>query len=240
MIEPDLRTFRPEGGEIPTPVKLAVLISNKGSGTNLQAIIDAIGRGDLKAQIDLVVSDKANAKGLERARNNNISEMIMELHDRKLRSLYSSTLARTLNQEGIQIAILAGFATILDASYFNVFSGVTINVHPGILHDENDKPILFPNGKEAPDNKGKLTDNAVSLFVPYGYAGSTIHVETVEADSGPVIERTEFIELTPEDLEDLGKFYDEKLKPAEHRALKRALANPKRIFEIAGKEFPQK
>ncbi len=238
---PNLTAGKPltEFGEIPDPLNIAVLISNKGSGTNLQAIIDA------GFNVPLVISDQPDAQGLQRAEKHGIHNETMELvypeettpeEKKRIRDKYGEILAEHLNQNGIHVVVLAGFMTFLSKSFFDTFQGVAINIHPGVLPDENGNPLKFPNGKDAPSNKGKATQNAVSLFVPYGYAGSTVHIATVDVDSGPVVERTEFIEFSPEDYLDKGKrLYDEKLKPAEHKALIRALKNWKRIFEIAGK-----
>lgn len=226
-----------EQGEIPQAVKLAVLISNQGSGTNLQAIIDAIGRGDLKAQIGLVISDQPDAKGLERARNNQIPEIVMELHDRKMRDFYSRTLAQTLNKEGIQIAVLAGFMTILSPSFLEEFRGVTINIHPGAVPFAEDRPYFTEDGKESPWNKKMMTDDAVQVFLDKGlkYAVSTVHVITGEPDFGPVLERG-IEEIQPGD--DVATLYA-RLKLKEHAALIRALQKPDVIFNRAGKSLEQ-
>lgn len=240
MIEgtPTQKTIDQEQGEIPQAVKLAVLISNQGTGTNLQAIIDAIGSGDLKAQIGLVISDKPDAKGLDRAKNNQIQNEVRELRNHKdsvKRDVYSRELAEYFNQNGIQVVVLAGFMTILSPSFLETFKGVTINIHPGAIPYAKDRPYLTPDGKESPWNQKMMTDDAVQVFIDRGlkYAVSTVHVVTGEPDFGPVLERG-MVEIKPEDT--VGTLYS-RLKLEEHAALIRTLKNPARIFERAGKTF---
>lgn len=221
-----------EGEEKTSPLQLAVLISNKGTGSNLQAVIDAIGKNELNANIAAVVSDKADAKGLERARRHDLLWIVKNLHDRKSeesRNYYGEDLANYLNGQGVDVAILAGFMTILPHSYFETFQGVTINIHPGLIPDKKDEPWHFPDGTVAPWNQGMMTEKAVANFIGMQYAGSTIHIVTAEADFGPVLERV-ILYTQPDDIVD--SLYS-RLKQEEHKALIRSLQNPQRIFQLA-------
>lgn len=215
---------------IKSMLKITVLISNKGTGSNLQAIIDAKEAGKLpQVQIGLVVSDKEDAKGLDRAKKHGLAWEVKEFKGDRIK--YGIELASRLNTEGIKLVVLAGFATILPRSFFEVFKGPMINIHPGLLPNEDGSPFIFPDGTEAPWNKGKMTDDAVATFfkMKLKWGGSTVHIATVEADSGPVLERV-FIPILSEDS--VETFYS-RLKLEEHQALIRALQNTRRIFEIA-------
>jgi phosphoribosylglycinamide formyltransferase 1 len=221
----------PEVHETPDAVRIAVLISNKGSGSNLKAIMDAQGRGDISAQIGLVISDKPDAKGLEHLEGTDIPSEVLEFGKGSSREEYGSRVAQKQNAEGIKIAVMAGFATILPQSYFEEFQGVTINVHPGLLPEVDGSPFIFPDGTQAPWNQGLMTETAVANFLELRYGGSTVHVATVDADNGPVIIRT-LEEVRQGD--DVDSFYA-RLKLKEHQALLSALGSPRKIFEIAGR-----
>lgn len=224
------QAIRHEGGEIPHPVNIAVLISNAGSGTNLQAIIDAREAGQLPLiNIGLVLSDAMDAKGLDRAARHSIPYDVMPFQKGEDRNFFSASVANNLNREGIGLAVMAGWSRILTQDYFDLFEGKTINIHPGQLPNPDGAPFVFPDGTEAPWNKGLMTGRAVSHFLGLRYAGSTVHVATLDADSGPVIERT-LVEVLPDDT--VETLYD-RMKKEEWKALVRALKNPQRIFEIA-------
>lgn len=199
--------------------RLAVLISNKGTGTNLQAIIDAKNRRELDVDIAMVISDKEDAKGIERAINNQIPYAIKQLKDKSRREEYGKELGAFLNEHEVEVAVLAGFMTILPLSYFETFKGVTINIHPGLVPDTQDSVFYFSDGTPAPWNRGLMTDNAVNNFLGLRYAGSTIHVVTQETDFGPVLERR-VIPVLPNDTVDT--LYD-RLKKEEHAGLINAL-----------------
>lgn len=205
------------------PARLAVLISNKGSGTNLQAIMDAIDSGELNCEIGVVISDKADAFGLQRAVKHDppIQTSIKPyMRQEMTREQYGKSLASDLNLQGINIAVMAGFMTVLPKEFFDEYQGKVINIHPGLIPDEKNDVFYFPDGSEAPWNRGKMTDDAVASFIGMKYAGSTIHIATPQTDFGPVLERV-LVSVGPNDT--VESLYNEKLKPAEHRGLISAL-----------------
>src|SRR5882672_4985567 len=107
-----------------TNIKLAVLISNAGTGTNLQAIIDAIEAGNLKAEICAVVSDKADAPGLERARKHNLKIEICPAKEALL------PLLQQLNPDYV---CLAGWKQIILDEVILAFPDKILNLHPGLI-----------------------------------------------------------------------------------------------------------
>jgi len=218
-----------EDQETPGPVRIAVLISNKGTGSNLQAIIDAREGGRLpQIEIGLVLSDASEAKGLGRAERHGLIHEVVKFGKREQRDADSQELGFSLNLAGIGIAVMAGWSRILTRPYFDTFRGVTINIHPGVLPNPDGSPFIFPDGSQAPSNKGLMTEKAVVNFLGGRYAGSTVHVATIDADSGPVLERT-LVEVLPEDS--VGSLYD-RMKREEWAALVRALQDPAKIFKI--------
>lgn len=198
------------------PINLAVLISNKGAGSNLAAIIKAIKNKKLSAKIQIVISDREQARGLILAKNARIPTLVQPfIKTHQSRDEYGKNLAMLLNKNGINIAILAGFMTILPKTYFETFTGITINIHPGLIPDNKSDPFLFPDKTKAPWNQGLSHEKAVSNFLNCTYAGSTIHGVTQEADYGPVLKRC----ITKVKKNDTVETLYKRLKKREHYAL---------------------
>lgn len=229
-----------EQGEIPQAISISVLVSHESSGSNFRAIVKAIEEKRLIGiRVALVLSDGPDAPSFQFAREHNIFCGGLPKSGKKdspERDDYSRNLAVRLNQNGVKIAVLAGFGKLLTGSYLDEFDGVTVNIHPGAIPFAKDRPYFTPDGKESPWNQGKMTDDAVDTFIKQGlkFAVSTVHVVTGEADFGPVLERG-MEEIMPGDT--VSSLYS-RLKVKEHEALIRALQNPRRIFEKTGKSFP--
>ena len=164
-------------------IKLAVLISNAGTGTNLQAIIDKIESGKLNAEIVAVVSDTADALGLERARKHNLKIEICGAREALL------PLLQKLNPDYI---CLAGWKQIILDEVILTYSNKILNLHPGLIPDTLDEKVKNPDGTEGLWNKGMLTNKAIQNFLDNKstYAGSSIHFLTLNFDFGPVLGRT--------------------------------------------------
>lgn len=171
--------------------KLAVFISDAGTGTNLQAIIDAIENKKLKAKIVLVVSSSENAYGLQRAKKNNILTMVVNKKD---------DLEKILRAYQVDLVILAGWKLIVPQSLINTFKNKIFNLHPGLIPDTIDGVVYNPDNTKGLWNRGKLTDFAIQNFLNYHstYAGSTVHFLSQEFDFGPVLARC-FEKILPND-----------------------------------------
>lgn len=171
--------------------KLAVLISDAGTGTNLQAIIDAIINKKLKAKIALVVSSSENAYGLQRAKKNNIPTMIVNKKD---------SLEKILETYQVDLVVLAGWKLIVPQSLINTFKNKILNLHPGLIPDMMDGIVKNPDGTDGLWNRGKLTDAAIQNFLDNKatYAGSTVHFLSEEFDFGPILARC-FEKILPND-----------------------------------------
>jgi phosphoribosylglycinamide formyltransferase-1 len=182
---------------------LVVLISNAGTGTNLQAIIDGVESGKIKADIAAVISDKANAPGLERARKHNLP---IEICPRKEDLL---PLLKKLNPDYI---CLAGWKQIILDEVILAFSNRILNLHPGLIPDNAEGAVKNPDGTDGLWNKGLLTDKAIANFLNHKatFAGSSIHFLTLNFDFGPVLGRT-YEKIQPDDtVESLYKRLKEK------------------------------
>ena len=110
---------------------LAVLIS--GNGSNLQEIIDACSEGRIDATISCVISNVAEAYGLQRARQAGIPTHTLAHGDYPDRSLYDAALARLLEAYAVELIVLAGFMRILGIEFINKYAHRIINLHPSLL-----------------------------------------------------------------------------------------------------------
>ena len=158
------------------------MISNAGRGSNLQAIIDAIKNNKLNATISIVISSSSDAFGLERAKKNNISILVINKND---------DLEKILKTYQIDLVILAGWKLIIPQSLITEFHNKILNIHPGLIPDAINGVVKNPDGTLGLWNRGKLTDTAVQNFLDHQatYAGSTVHFLSDEFDFGPVLDR---------------------------------------------------
>jgi phosphoribosylamine--glycine ligase len=204
--------------------KIAVLISNQGTGTNLQAVIDHIKTGEINGKVVVVVSNAANAYGLERAKKNKIPTEVFPWKPYKeagkSRAEYSKDLAKLLKKYQPDIIVFAGWILIVTKEFIDEFP-IILNLHPGLIPDKPNGMVYFPDGTPAPNNKGVHTDDAIANFFKQkcSFAGSTLHVVTEDVDWGPVIERA-FEKIRKGDSVD--SLYS-RLKKKEHQMLVRAV-----------------
>jgi phosphoribosylglycinamide formyltransferase-1 len=136
----------------------------------LQAIIDAIREGRLRARIAVVISNHTGAPGLERARAAGIDTLVMSHRDHASREAYDQALAVELRRRGVQLVCLAGFMRMLGPRFCEAFPNAVLNVHPSLLP-------AFP-GAEA---QWQAITHGVKV------SGASVHFVTPELDSGPII-----------------------------------------------------
>ena len=148
--------------------RIAVLISGRGS--NLQALIDAIAAKRLDATIALVVSNRADAQGLERARAAGIPSVTLPHRDYPSREAFETALVEELRRRDVALVCLAGFMRLLGSTYLAAFGERTLNVHPSLLP-------AFPGV----DAQRQALEHGVKI------AGATVHFVTGELDGGPIV-----------------------------------------------------
>ena len=148
--------------------RLAVLISGRGS--NLQSIIDAIARGELDATIAVVVSNRANAAGLLRAREAGIETLVLNPREYAGRVAYDQAIADALRARRVGLVCLAGFMRLVGAPILHAFPNRVLNIHPSLLP-------AFPGL----DAQRQAIDHGVRV------SGATVHLVTAELDGGPII-----------------------------------------------------
>ena len=186
--------------ENPT-VKLGVLIS--GTGSNLQAIIDAILRGDLKAEIRLVISNRADAQGLERARRHGIATAVIEHRKFPSREDFDRAILAALRARSVELVALAGFMRLLSPVMLDAFPGRIMNIHNSLLPS-------FP-GIHGPKD---------ALEYGVKIAGCTVFFVTPGVDVGPVIVQAAVPVLPGDDEPRLAA----RILQQEHRILPHAIA----------------
>ena len=154
--------------------RIAVLVS--GGGTNLQALIDAQGRGELgNGKITLVIASKPDVYALERAKNNEIEAKVLARKEYDSIAAYSKALADTLEAAKIDLVVLAGFLTIIDEQVYERFPNRILNVHPALIPSFCGKGFYGLHVHEAALEKGVRV------------SGATVHIVTPECDAGPIV-----------------------------------------------------
>jgi phosphoribosylglycinamide formyltransferase 1 len=148
--------------------RVGVLIS--GHGSNLQAIIDATRDGRLDAQIAVVISNRADAHGLERARTAGIEALVRDHKAHPSREAYETVLIDDLRSRGVELVCLAGFMRLLGATFVNAFPQRILNIHPALLP-------AFP-GLHA---QRQAVDYGVKV------SGATVHFVDTNLDAGPIV-----------------------------------------------------
>ena len=157
-----------------TQTNIAVLVS--GGGTNLQALIDAEGRGELgNGKITLVIASKPGVYALERAANNNIASQVLARKDYESIANYSKALVEAMQNADIDLVVLAGFLTIIDEQVYQAFPNKILNVHPALIPSFCGKGFYGLYVHEAALEKGVKV------------SGATVHIVTPECDAGPIV-----------------------------------------------------
>jgi phosphoribosylglycinamide formyltransferase-1 len=163
------------------PVKLGVLIS--GEGTNLQAIIDAVARADLAAEIRVVISNKASARGLERARRHGIPAEAIKHRSFATREDFDRALASRLSAHNVELVACAGFMRLLSPVMIDAFPNRIMNIHPALCP-------AFPGV----DAQKAACDYGVRV------SGCTVFFVTAGVDDGPIIVQA-VVPVMPDDDE---------------------------------------
>jgi phosphoribosylglycinamide formyltransferase 1 len=163
-------------------IKLGILIS--GTGTNLQAIIDAILRTELKAEIRLVISNRPDAQGLERARRHGIATAVIEHRKFPSREDFDRAVLAALRDRDVELVALAGFMRLFSPVMLDAFPARIMNIHNSLLPS-------FP-GIHGPKD---AIDYGVKI------AGCSVFFVTPGVDTGPIIVQAA-VPVLPGDDED--------------------------------------
>lgn len=186
-------------------IRIAVLIS--GGGTNLQALIDEIGRGNIPGEIVLVISNKKDVYGLERAKKHGIKTMVADREsypDRKQRDI---AICTALEEESIDLIVLAGYLAIVPDFIIEKYRNRIINIHPSLI------PSFCGKGFYGE----KVHQEAIKRGVKI--SGATVHFVDEETDGGPIILQ----ETVTVDFNDDAESLQKKVLEVEHNILPRAV-----------------
>lgn len=150
------------------PRTLGVLISGRGS--NLKAVIDAIAAGGLEATIAVVISNLADAPGLDHAHAAGIETLVLSHKAFATREEYDRAMVKELQDRQVTLVCLAGFMRLLSPVFVDAFPARILNIHPSLLPKY---PGLHPQ-QQALDDRAAVS-------------GATVHIVNKELDAGPVI-----------------------------------------------------
>jgi len=200
----------------PDPItKLGVLISGRGS--NLQALIDAVADGRLAASIAVVISNREDAGGLERARRAGIETLTLPHTGWPSRDDYDRALARELRARDVQLVCLAGFMRRIGRPLLEAFPAAILNIHPSLLP-------AFPGL----DAQRQALEHGVRV------SGATVHVVDDALDAGPIVAQR----VVPVEDDDTPETLAARILEEEHRLYPEAVA---RVLDggwtVAGRRF---
>ena len=148
--------------------RVGVLISGRGS--NLQALLEACAEPAFPAEIALVISNKADAPGLERAARAGVPGQVIARRDHPDKAACDAAMTAALEAAGVELVCLAGFMRLLGAAFVEHWRDRLINIHPALLP-------LFPG----------LDTHARALAAGVKLHGCTVHFVRFEMDSGPIV-----------------------------------------------------
>jgi len=182
-------------------VKIGVLIS--GSGTNLQSLIDNIETGNIKGKITVVISNRKDAYGLNRARQKNIDALYIRQKDYESFENFNDAIIDELKKHNVELVVLAGYLKILTSKFIEEYRNRIINIHPSLI------PAFC--------GKGYYGIKVHEEVIKYGVklSGATVHFVDEEADTGPIIIQ-EAVEVSYEDTAETLK---QKVLKIEHKIL---------------------
>lgn len=186
-------------------LRIGVLIS--GGGTNLQSIIDNINNGNINGKIELIISNKKDAYGLQRGQNSGIESIYINPKDFESDDNYNLKLIKEFKERDVDIVVLAGYLKILSPDFIKEFKNRIINIHPSLI------PSFCGDGFY-----GEKVHKAV---IDYGckITGATVHIVDEGTDTGPIILQDTVVVENNETVQSLQK----KVLQIEHKILVEAV-----------------
>jgi formyltetrahydrofolate-dependent phosphoribosylglycinamide formyltransferase len=157
------------------PLRIGILLSGKGRGSNMQALIDATRDGRIPGTVALVVSTSPGAPALERAAQSGVPTRLLAASEYDSADALDHAIATAFEEAGVQLVCLAGYMRLLTNGFVQHFAGRLMNVHPGLL------PAFGGQGFY-----GRRVHEAV-LTSGARFTGVTVHFVDEEYDHGPII-----------------------------------------------------
>lgn len=182
---------------------IAVLVSGRGS--NLQAIFEAIERGELQARVRLVIASKVNVPALRLAEERGVPTRVIAPRQYESRQAEGAAIVAALQEAGVELVVLAGYARIFDPCVVRAFPYRILNIHPSLLP-------AFAGGM-APRPQRDALEAGVKV------SGCTVHYVTEEVDAGPIIAQATVPVLDDDTVETLAA----RILEQEHKLLPAAI-----------------
>ncbi len=198
---------------LPIPTRVVVLVS--GTGTLLQALLDAAGP-DYPARIVAVGADRAGAAGLRRAADRGVPTFVVDLAQHPDRASWDATLTESVAAHQPDLVVTAGFMRVLGPAFLHRFAGRIVNTHPALLP-------AFPG----------LHPVANALAHGARVTGATVHLVDAGVDTGPILAQRA-VEVLPDDTE---QQLHERIKMVERRLLVEVVADLARLgYTVTGRK----
>ncbi|MDW8366619.1 MAG: phosphoribosylglycinamide formyltransferase [Abditibacteriales bacterium] len=156
-------------------IRLGVLVSGRGRGTNLQAILDACARGETKAQVVVVISTHPEAGAVERARRHNVEALIIDPKQFAAPEDYERELTQRLRERQVDLVCLAGYMRKLSPLFVDAWRNRILNIHPALLPAFGGQGMYGHHVHEAVIESGAK------------FSGATVHFVDEEYDHGPIV-----------------------------------------------------
>ncbi|HEX3043795.1 MAG TPA: phosphoribosylglycinamide formyltransferase [Bacillota bacterium] len=153
--------------------RIGVLVS--GGGTNLQAIVDGVKKGEIPAEVGVVISNKPGVYALERAAQNQIPTRVIDHREYPSVPDFTQAILNCLREFQIDLVCLAGFLRIFDGLLVEAYPNRILNIHPALLPAFGGKGMYGHHVHEAVIASGAK------------YSGATVHLVTAETDVGPIV-----------------------------------------------------
>jgi phosphoribosylglycinamide formyltransferase-1 len=204
--------------------RVAVLVS--GGGSNLQALLDARAGGELAADVAVVVSDRGDTQGLQRALSAGVPAVYLPLARppgaqarAEARAAWELQLADLLNLFAPDLVVLSGFMRVLSARFLARCTAPAINQHPALLPDGGGQTVTTSGGLTIPALRGAhVVADVLRLGLPI--TGCSIHRVTPVVDDGPILARVEVPVVAGDDEASL----HERIKRVEQRLIVEVVA----------------
>lgn len=184
--------------QFPSKERPAIAVLVSGNGSNLQALIDATHSDKLDANIVLVLSNKASAFALERAKSANIETVCLPHKAFETREAFDAQVVAELRKRDVQWVVFAGFMRLITNVLLDAYPNRILNLHPSLLP-------AFPG------------TNAIEQALSYGVkvTGCTVHLVTAEMDAGPIVDQI----VVPVESNDTAEALAQRIHAAEHQLL---------------------
>jgi phosphoribosylglycinamide formyltransferase-1 len=191
-----------------TPIRIAVLVSGQGRGSNMQAIIDACKSGKINGDVVLVVGTKDDAPAMQRARSQNVTTMTISPKAFANDSDYDKAVLAALTEHKIDLVCLAGYMRLLGPRVIDAFRNRIMNVHPALI------PMFFGKGMYGRHVHEAAINRGVKV------SGVTVHFVDEDYDTGPIVLQT----VVPVEEDDTPDSLAARVLESEHETYTTAVA----------------